>query len=151
MTTESDFGSLVFWLVVSGVGQSMLLVPLLVGLLGTIDRKDSPKVSSFVSLSVQLGGSIASTLLVTLFDRRMYFHSDTLRGFATLARPQVRQLAMHPYGTLQLAQLVQQQAENAGFADAIYGLIPLAVGAVVLSVMLRRAKAASGVASRTRE
>jgi DHA2 family multidrug resistance protein len=144
MTTSSEFGTFFVWLVIGGIGQSMLLVPLLVGILGSVAPQDSPKASSFVSLSVQLGGSIISTLLITLFDRRTYFHSDILRGAVTLAHPKVRALAALPHGTVQLAALVRQQAESAGFADAIFFLLPLSALAVALSAMLQRRKPATG-------
>ncbi len=92
MTTQSDFGTFAALLAFSGIDHSMLLVPLLVGIIPSVAPPDGPKVSSFISLSVQLGGSIASTMFVTIFDRRTYFHSDTFRGLLTLAHPALQQL-----------------------------------------------------------
>jgi DHA2 family multidrug resistance protein len=140
MTTQSDFGTFTTLLIFSGIGQSMLLVPLLVGTLSTIPPLDAPKASSIVSLSVQLGGSIASTMLVTIFDRRTYFHSDILRGSLTLSHAQVRLAAAH-HGTIaSLARLAQLQAVNAGFADAIFALVPMAGFGVLVALGLRRSK-----------
>ncbi|MEA2664467.1 MAG: transporter, family, multidrug resistance protein [Candidatus Eremiobacteraeota bacterium] len=137
MTAVSDFGTFALALVVSGVGQSMLLVPLLVGIISTVAPQDSPKASSFVSLSVQLGGSIASTVLVTVFDRRTFFHSDIYRGALTLHSPQVAHLLTLPHALQRLSALVQQQAASAGFADAIFALVPVAVAAVLVCLLLR--------------
>jgi len=92
------------------------------------------QVSSFISLSVQLGGSIASTMLVTIFDRRTYFHSDTFRGSLTLANVAVQHYAKRPEAIEALARLLQQQAVNAGFADSIFALVPCACLAVGLAV-----------------
>jgi len=140
MTTESDFGTFAGLLLFSGIGQAMLLVPLLVGLLSTVPPSDAPKASSFISLSVQLGGSIASTMLVTVFDRRTYFHSDILRGALTLAHPTVQQLSVRPGAVVRLARILEQQAVNAGFADAIFALVPLALGGAALAFAMRRSK-----------
>jgi MFS transporter, DHA2 family, multidrug resistance protein len=141
MTTQSEFGTFASLLAFSGVGQALLLVPLLVGILPTVPPVDAPKASSFISLSVQLGGSIASTMLVTIFDRRTYFHSDILRGALTLARPAVQALAMRHASTLSLARVLQQQAVNAGFADAIFSLAPMAIVGALVVFAMRRSKA----------
>jgi hypothetical protein len=144
MTSASDFGSFAALLAFSGFGQSMLLVPLLVGVIPSVAPADAPKASSIVSLSVQLGGSIASTLLVTIFDRRTFFHSDILRGSLTLSNPAV-QLASARHGTVAgLALLLQQQAVNAGFADAIFTLVPLALAGVAVVFTLRRVRLHNG-------
>lgn len=138
MTTQSDFGCFQLYLIVSGIGQSMLLVPLLVTLLGGVAPQDSPKVSSFISLSVQLGGSIASALLVTVFDRRTFYHADILRGLATLANPEVHRLLAQGATVGQLQAAVTLQAVNAGFADAIYAIVPVAVVAAVAALFFLR-------------
>jgi DHA2 family multidrug resistance protein len=138
MTPQSDFGSFAWALIFSGVAQSMLLVPLLVGLLGSVKPIDMPKVSSFISLSVQLGGSIASTMLVTVLDRRMSFHSDIDRGAITLANLEVARASQHGANLTSLFALLRAQAANAGFADAVFTLAPLAACGVVLALLLRR-------------
>ena len=138
MTPGSDFSTFLLGLAISGIGQSLLLVPLLVTILRTVATADAPKASSFVSLSIQLGGSIASTVLVTVFDRRMFFHSDIYRGFATLANPNLARL-LHTTATARaaIARTVAAQAANAGFADAIYVLVPLAIVAACMVGLLR--------------
>lgn len=140
MTPLSDFGTFGIALAVSGIGQSMLLVPLLVSIIGTVAPVDSPKASSFISLSVQLGGSIASTALVTVFDRRTYFHSDVYRSFASLANPNLARLLHDAATPAQIAREIAKQAVNAGFADTIYVLVPLAVGAACFVILLRPRK-----------
>ena len=127
MTPQSDYASLALPLILSGVGQSFFLVPLLVGILGSLPAHESPKASSLISLSVQLGGSIASAALITIFDRRTYYHSDIYRGSATLSN-----LALHGFinednALPRIARLIAQQAANAGFADTIFVLIVVCV------------------------
>jgi DHA2 family multidrug resistance protein len=140
MTPGSDFGTFQIALVISGIGQSLLLVPLLVSVIGTVSPLDSPKASSFISLSVQLGGSIASTALVTVFDRRTYFHSDVYRGLATLTNPNLERIFHGAAAPARIAHAIATQATNAGFADAIYVLVPLAIGAACFVVLLRPRK-----------
>jgi hypothetical protein len=139
MTTESDFGTFPLLLIISGAGQSMLLVPLLVGMLSSVAPPDAPKASSFISLSVQMGGSIASTMLVTIYDRRTYFHSDVLRGAVNLAHHSLF-AESHIPSLRVFARILAQQAANQGFADSILALAPLACGGVLLAIMLKRTR-----------
>ncbi len=138
MTTGSDFGSFAVWLVFSGIGQSMLLVPLLVRIIGSVQPQDAPKASSFISLAVQLGGSVASSLLVTIFDRRAYFHSEAYAANATLANPAVRRFFELGGTRAELAHIIGGQGINAGFADAIYVIAPIAALAALMALFLRR-------------
>ncbi|HTW85538.1 MAG TPA: DHA2 family efflux MFS transporter permease subunit [Candidatus Sulfotelmatobacter sp.] len=144
MTTGSDFGTFGPLLVLSGIGQSMLLVPLLVSVIGTVVPQDGPKASSFISLSFQLGASIASTMLITIFDRRTYFHADILRSAATAANPLLR--ADVPHALALLARAVLVQATNLGFADAILALVPVSALGVLLVLFLKRPGPATGPA-----
>jgi len=141
MTPQSNFETFAILLAFSGVGQSLLFVPLLVGLLGSVNIADAPKVSSFISLSFQLGGSIASTMLVTVYDRRTFFHSDTYRSAVSLGNAAVQHFTGNPAGLERLARLVAQQATNAGFADAIFALVPVASLGLILTILMRRGKA----------
>ena len=137
MTPQSDSGSLFVPLVISGIGQSMLLVPLLTSVYSAVAPADGPKASSFVSLSVQLGGSISSTLLVTVFDRRTSFHSDIDRGVATLGNPLLHHVLSTPHLLAKIARLIALQAANAGFADAFFVLIPVAVSSLLAVAFLK--------------
>jgi len=76
---------------------------------------------------VQLGGSIASTMLVTIFDRRTFFHSDIYRSAVTFSNLTVAHLMTLPHGRALLVRIVAQQAANSGFADTIAALIPVAL------------------------
>jgi DHA2 family multidrug resistance protein len=138
MTPSSDFAAFVGVLAFSGIGQAMLLVPLLVGVLGSVKPLDAPKASSFISLSVQLGGSIASTMLVTILDRRTYFHSDVYRSAITLNNPFLNDPTRHLGNLSDISRLVARQATNAGFADAIFALVPVAFVAITIALLVRK-------------
>jgi DHA2 family multidrug resistance protein len=138
MTPQSAFGTFAFLLALSGVGQSFLIVPLLVGILSSLPPREAPKANALISLSIQLGGSIVSTLLITVFDRRTYFHSDIYRGAITLANPSVHQVLRHSGSLARISQLLALQASNAGFADAIFLLAAISVAPVLLVLLLVR-------------
>ena len=63
MTPDAPFAQLGAALFVSGVGQSMILVPLIVGVLGATPAALNGKVSPIITLCVQLGGSISECCL----------------------------------------------------------------------------------------
>ena len=84
-------------------------------------------------------------MLVTILDRRTFFHSDIYRSAATLASPLLRHDPRSPTALAELARILQRQATNSGFADAILSMVPLAVIAVVLALSLKRPLRASPV------
>lgn len=137
MTTGSDFSSLAGLMVVSGIGQSMLLVPTLYSVLGSVPAAESPRVSPFLSLSVQLGGSIASAVLIAFSDTRTFFHSEIFRSAITLSNGAVTNLLAQPPGLALLNHVVQAEAVNAGFADALLSLVAVAALALIPVWLLR--------------
>ena len=112
-TSHSDFGNLIWPLVLAGVGTACLIIPLLTVVIASVTEEMAPKASAFVTLSIQLGGSISSALVVTMLDRRQRFHSSSLAGAAT---PHLA--AGLPPGTLY--GLVQTQASVLSYADITY-------------------------------
>jgi hypothetical protein len=58
-------------------------------------------------------------------------------------RMQGQEAIARPGGLAAIANLLRQQATNAGFADAIFCLVPVAAAGVVLAAFLRRAPRAA--------
>ena len=83
-TPESSFGTLVFSLVISGIGLSQIFVPLSIAVLGGVPDKEVPSTSAFFNLSRQIGGSVATAILVTLLVRGFTIHQTELAGTQTL-------------------------------------------------------------------
>jgi DHA2 family multidrug resistance protein len=110
-------------LVIQGVGSGMLFVPLLFSVLGSLtDPRESPAVSAFINLFIQLGGSIASATLVTFLDRREDLHLDTLGALVNLTNIPVRNLIDGAHGltqtiAAQISLLIEQQAAAFAYAD----------------------------------
>jgi MFS transporter, DHA2 family, multidrug resistance protein len=119
ITSTTAFATLAWPLVFSGIGQSMLLVPLIVGVLTTTPAALNGKISPIITLSVQLGGSIASAMTIAVFDRRTSFHATILSGASNLHQLAVSGLTPTQQTLAQLAGLVNQQATTMGFADTL--------------------------------
>ena len=129
ITSTTPFATLAWPLVLSGIGQSMLLVPLIVGVLTTTPAALNGKISPIITLSVQLGGSIASAMTIAVFDRRTSFHATILSGASNLHQLAIAGLAPTQQTLANLAGLVNQQATTMGFSDTL-----LALGIVVAIV-----------------
>jgi DHA2 family multidrug resistance protein len=85
-TPNSSFGTLVIAIVLSGIGLSQIFVPLSIAVLGGVPGKDVPSTSAFFNLSRQVGGSIATAVLVTLLVRGITIHQTDLAATANLHR-----------------------------------------------------------------
>lgn len=147
MTSQTPFAVLGSGLFVSGIAQSILLVPLIVGVLSTTPAELNGKVSPIITLCVQLGGSIASAMSVTFFDRRTSFHSTTLGGAMDAGHLLAHGMQPTQQTVAQIAQIVAQQASTLGFADTMLAVAALAGIVVPLVLAFPRSKAASGVAA----
>jgi hypothetical protein len=90
-------------------------------------------------LAFQLGGSIASALLVTLVDRRSDFHESILSASITLARPVVRH-ALRVVSPQQLAAMAAAQAQTLAFADVAYAAAGLAALLIPIVFLLQRSQ-----------
>ncbi|HTX57954.1 MAG TPA: DHA2 family efflux MFS transporter permease subunit [Candidatus Acidoferrales bacterium] len=122
MTPATPFATLAWPLILSGIGQSMLLVPLIVGVLTTTPAQLNGKISPIITLSVQLGGSIASAATIAVFDRRTSFHATILAGASNLHQLAINGLAPTQATLRTLAGLVNEQASTLGFADTLLAL-----------------------------
>jgi DHA2 family multidrug resistance protein len=134
MTSDSPFGALALPLAVTGIGQSMLLVPLIVGVLTTTPAALNGRISPIITLCIQLGGSIGSATSIAFFDRRTSFHADLIAASATLAH--VNALGVRPSLDLltRWSGLAYAEATTLGFADTMLavGVLALAVAPAVL-------------------
>lgn len=140
LTVQTSFGVAVPWLILTGIGISFVFTPLLVSVLGAVPRSESPKAGAFISLALQLGGSIASASMVTLLDRRESFHSTILAAHLTRANPMVDQFLAH--GTLnQLSTLMTAQSAALSYADCFFALGTIAIVCAPLAFLVRRTAA----------
>lgn len=134
MTPNTPFEPLAAALFASGIGQSLILVPLIVGILSTTPAALNGKISPIITLCVQLGGSIASAVSIAIFDRRAAFHSDVLAAGLNLQHLALLGLEPTRATLAQLAQVFSQQASSLGFADTI--VVVAALAALVAPLVL---------------
>ena len=139
-TPESQFPTFILTLIISGIGMSQVFVPLSIAVLGGVPQKDVPSTSAFFNLSRQVGGSIATAILVTLLVRGVTTHQADLAASATLARPVTQQyLAAHGgehsiAARSSLDAIIASQALVLSYADTsrFVGIISIALAPLVL-------------------
>jgi len=141
-TSATDFDSIVPCLLLTGLGMSLVFTPLLVAVLRNVPLTESPKAGAFISLALNLGGSIASASLVTLLDQRESFHGSILTAHATLANAAVQQFVAQA-GLLRLEQLVARQSASLAYADTFFALGAFAIVLAPLAFALAGRKRAT--------
>jgi DHA2 family multidrug resistance protein len=143
-TPESDFGSFVFALVLSGIGLSQIFVPLSVTVLGGVPAREVAATSAFFNLSRQVGGSIATAVLVTLLVRGITFHQTELAASVNLHRPATAAYLEQHGGDhstsalLNLEGLVEGQASVLSYADTSRVVAVITIALAPLVLLLRR-------------
>ena len=78
-------------------------------------------ITSFIALSLNLGGSISSASLVTLLDQRESFHSTILGAETTIAHPVVVNAIAHG-GIGRVAAIVGKESANLSYADTFFAI-----------------------------
>jgi DHA2 family multidrug resistance protein len=136
-TPTTNFDSLVMPILITGIGISFVFTPLLVAVLGCVKPIDSPKAGAFISLALNLGGSVASASLVTLLDRRESFHGAVVTAHATLANPAVTQFVAQ-FGLPGVAALFARQSAALAYADTFFVLGAFAIVFAPLAFALPR-------------
>ncbi len=149
-TPQSQFGSFVVALIVSGIGLSQIFVPLSMAVLGGVPNKDVPATSAFFNLSRQVGGSIATAVLVTLLVRGVTIHKSELAGAVDLQRlPTATYLRENGGLSSQMALvrldgLIGAQAQIQSYADTsrVTAIITILLAPLVLLLKRPRPRTA---------
>ncbi len=152
-TSESSFWTFGAALIMSGVGLSQIFVPLSIAVLGSVPPKDVPAASAFFNLARQVGGSVATAVLVTVLVRGVTHHQAALGADVTLHAQAVHHyLQIHGgehsrSALMNLANLVTQQAYILSYADTarLTALITFVLAPLV--VLMRRARVAAPVSA----
>jgi DHA2 family multidrug resistance protein len=143
-TPISDFHSLVFPLVLSGIGLAQIFVPLSVSVVGSVPDREVPATAAFFNLSRQIGGSVAAAILITLLVRGFTVHQTELASSQTLGHAKTEQY-VQVQGGLQnraalqrLAVLVESQSAVESYADTSRWVAVITLGLAPLVLLLRR-------------
>ena len=151
-TPQTQFWTLAASLVVSGMGLSMLFVPLSLAVLGGVQPKDVPAASAFFNLARQIGGSIATAILVTVLVRQEDVHQTALSSNVSLHAMPVHNYLLanggeHAAAALRsLADFVTQQAYVLSYADTARLTAVITLVLAPLVVLLRRPRAGATAA-----
>jgi DHA2 family multidrug resistance protein len=139
-TSGNDFNSFIWPNIISGIGLSMLFIPISIAMLNNLAPPVIPKAAAFLSLFQQLGGSISTAALVTLLARRGAFHQDALSQYIQPAYgPVARFLQQH--GSIgQLYGDVVREATVMSFADCQFALGVVAIVLLPLVFVLPKKK-----------
>jgi MFS transporter, DHA2 family, multidrug resistance protein len=143
-TPQSDFGSLILPLVIGGIGLAQIFVPLSVAVLGGVPDKAVAATSAFFNLSRQIGGSIATAVLITVLVRGMSTHQTELAGTQTLQHTATAQYLAgqtnrgQSDGLERLANLVAGQAAVQSYADTSRWVAIITISLAPLVLLLNR-------------
>jgi MFS transporter, DHA2 family, multidrug resistance protein len=151
-TPESQFGTFVLALIVSGIGLSQIFVPLSIAVIGGVPNRDVASTSAFFNLSRQVGGSIATAILVTLLVRGITVHQTELAANVNLHRePTAIYLQQNggQYSTPALTNLeglVEGQATVLSYADTSRWTAIITIALAPLVLLLNKPRLGGHVA-----
>jgi len=122
-TSDSQFSTFIVSLIISGIGLSQIFVPLSIAVIGGVPDREVPATSAFFNLSRQIGGSIATAVLVTLLVRGISTHQTELAASVNLHRAPTAIYLQHNGGQhsvsalINLEGMVEAQAAVLSYAD----------------------------------
>lgn len=143
-TPQSEFGTFIVCLIVSGIGLSQIFVPLSIAVLGGVPDKEVPSTSAFFNLSRQVGGSIATAVLVTLLVRGQTAHQTQLASVQTLDHTPTTQFLQENGGLrsttalANLSEIVAGQALVQSYADTSRAVAVITILLVPLVLLLNK-------------
>jgi MFS transporter, DHA2 family, multidrug resistance protein len=117
-TSNTMAASLYPALALSGLALANIFLPLQLAIFNGLGQTDVPKAAAFFSLSRQLGGGLATAILVTLLDHSPAGYQSVLAGGASLASQPVATLyrSEGPARAAQmLSNLVNRESQALGY------------------------------------
>jgi MFS transporter, DHA2 family, multidrug resistance protein len=116
MTPGTDFAALIGPLVVAGIGNSFTFSPLFVAIIGGVPHTERPKAAAITSVTIQLGGALATAVLISTLHIRTVFHQTILASNVTLSHIGVADF-VHRFGLAALNTLIEDQARAFSYSD----------------------------------
>jgi DHA2 family multidrug resistance protein len=145
-TTDAEFWTFFPPLALSGIGLAQIFVPISLAVFGSVEPRDVPKASAMFNLMRQLGGSIATAVLITLISRQAAVHQTELSSHAALGVPEVRTYLNARGGEdsrsarASLGSIIATQSTTLAYADTARFVGYLTFFFVPLVVFLRKPK-----------
>jgi DHA2 family multidrug resistance protein len=141
MTPDTNDSALFWPLMISGIGNSFTFSPLFVAIIGGVPAVERPKAAAVISVTIQLGGALATAILITLLHVRSVFHQTVLASNATLGRTAVTDY-VHHFGVVALNGVVEAQARAFAYADIAFVISLVAIATAPLVILLGRPRPA---------
>jgi MFS transporter, DHA2 family, multidrug resistance protein len=143
-TPDSQFPTFIASLIISGIGLSQIFVPLSIAVLGGVPDKEVPATSAFFNLSRQIGGSVATAILVTILVRGFTVHQSELAGTQTLQHAPTAQYLQRQGqqvskpALVALGGIVASQAAVQSYADTSRWVAILTISLAPLVLLLNK-------------
>ena len=137
MTSESDFPSLFGPLALAGFGNAFTFSPLFLAIIGGVPHAGRGKANAIISVTIQLGGALATAILVSSLHVRTVLHQSILASNAVLSRLPVSDF-LHGNSVSTLAALVDAQARAMSYADIGFLIAVVAIFTAPLALLLGR-------------
>ncbi len=119
VTTSNTPAALLYpSLALSGLALANIFLPLQLAIFNGLGPTDVPKAAAFFSLSRQLGGGLATAILVTLLDHGTAGYQSVLAGGANLSSQPVATLVQNEgpaRAAQQLSMLVDRESQALGY------------------------------------
>ena len=145
---------------VRAVAQALMMTPLSVIAVAGIEREQAGSAAALYNMIRNLGGAIGIAVLQTFLSKREQFHSDVLTGqvsaLGEATRARIDALAhrfmthgvadsalAHHEAAIAVARVVRRQAYMLAYSDAVILQSALLGLALLLVLLLRKAKAGS--------
>jgi DHA2 family multidrug resistance protein len=141
MTPGADFGVLLAPLALAGIGNAFTFSPLFLAIIGGVPPADRGKANAIISVTIQLGGAIATAILVSSLHVRTVFHQSVLASNAVLSRIPVENF-LHQNAVSTLASMVDAQARAMSYADIGFLIAVIAIVTAPFALFLGRARTA---------
>jgi DHA2 family multidrug resistance protein len=141
MTPGADFGVLLAPLALAGIGNAFTFSPLFLAIIGGVPPADRGKANAIISVTIQLGGAIATAILVSSLHVRTVFHQSVLASNAVLSRIPVENF-LHQNAVSTLASMVDAQARAMSYADIGFLIAVIAIVTAPCALFLGRARTA---------
>jgi hypothetical protein len=119
MTPGTDFSALLPPLVVAGMGNAFTFSPLFLAVIGAVPPADRPKANAIISVTIQLGGALATAVLISSLHIRTAFHTTVLAANTTLSNSSVANFMQH-HTAAALDALVEAQAQAFAYSDLAF-------------------------------
>jgi len=140
-TSNTPAGAMYPALILSGVALANIFIPLQLAVFAGLGPQDIPKAAAFFSLSRQLGGGLATAILVTILDHTSAGYHNVLAGDMSLASQPVAML-YQAQGDARARQtldsLVSRESQALGYESVTRTSAIITLIMIPLPLLLRR-------------